>query len=144
MPPLPTYVIGIGDIANLDQIAMAGGTGRGAFIVDGTGQTTQQEFLRAMNAIRATSLPCDFAIPATDAGTIDPKLVNVQYTPGNSAMPIVVPKAAGGAPCAGTGWVYDDEANPTRVVMCADTCGAVQRDRMATIKIVFGCQTIVR
>src|SRR5258705_4114611 len=83
MPAIPTYVIGIGDLANLNEIALAGGTGHGAFIVDGTGQTTQQEFLMAMNAIRATSLPCDFAIPATDAGTIDPKLVNLHYTPGN-------------------------------------------------------------
>jgi hypothetical protein len=144
VPPIPTYVIGIGDLGNLNEIAQAGGTGRGAFIVDGTGQTTQQEFLKAMNAIRATSLPCDFAIPATDAGTIDPMLVNVQYTPGGSGTPVVVPKATGSAPCAGTGWVYDDEARPTRVVMCAETCAAVQQDRMAAIKIVFGCQTIVR
>jgi hypothetical protein len=144
MPPIVTYVIGIGDIANLNQIAQGGGSGRDAFIVDGTGQTTQQEFLKAMNAIRATSLPCDFAIPPTDAGTIDPKLVNVQYTPGGTGTPLVVPKAAGAAPCTGTGWVYDNEAAPTRVVMCEGTCSAVQQDRMASVKIVFGCQTIVR
>jgi hypothetical protein len=144
MPPIVTYVIGIGDLANLSQIAQAGGSGHDAFIVDGTGVTTQQEFLKAMNAIRATSLPCDYAIPPTDAGTIDPMLVNVQYTPGGTGTPVVVPKAAGAAPCSGTGWVYDDETRPTRVVMCADTCTTVQQDRMASVKIVFGCQTIVR
>jgi hypothetical protein len=143
-PPITTYVIGIGAVASLNQIAQAGGTGHDAFIVDGTGQNTEQQFLQAMNAIRATSLPCDYAIPTTDAGVIDPKLVNVQYVPAPPAVAAVIPKASGAAPCAGDGWVYDDEAHPTRVVMCAATCAALQQNRSATIKIVFGCQTIVR
>src|SRR5207248_5782628 len=51
-PRITTYVIGIGAIASLNQIAQAGGTGHDAFIVDGTGQNTEQQFLQAMNAIR--------------------------------------------------------------------------------------------
>jgi hypothetical protein len=144
MPAVPTFVIGIGALASLNDIAQAGGTGYPAFIVDGTGLTTQQEFLRAMNVIRATALPCDYAIPAVDGGMLDPALVNVQYVPGGGGASRVVPKAMGGAPCTGEGWVYDNEAQPTKVVMCEGTCSTVQQDSMATIKIVFGCQTIVR
>src|SRR5690606_28588353 len=56
-PPIPTYVVGIGNVANLDQFAAAGNTGLGPFIVDGTGVNTQTEFLAAMQAIRGAALP---------------------------------------------------------------------------------------
>src|SRR5258705_3597121 len=88
MPAIPTYVIGIGDLANLNEIALAGGTRHGAFIVDGTGQTTQQGFLIAMDALRATSPPCDLALSATGARNIQPKLLHVQDTPRNGTKSV--------------------------------------------------------
>jgi hypothetical protein len=135
-------VIGIGDTGNLNDIARAG-SGRDAFIVDGTGQTTQQEFLASMNAIRASVLPCDYAIPPIDGGALDPALVNVAYTKGGTQDQVVIPKATGGLPCAGEGWVYDDQAHPSKVILCDGTCSTLQRDRMAAIEIVFGCRTII-
>jgi len=142
VPAIATYVIGIGDTGNLNDIALAG-SWHAAFIVDGTGQTTQQEFLAAMNAIRASVLPCDYAIPPTEAGSLDPALVNVAYTQGGSKDQVVIPKATGGIPCPGEGWVYDDEAHPTKVILCDSTCSTLQHDRMAAIEIVFGCRTII-
>ena len=55
-PPIQTYVIGIGKITTLDTWAMAGGTGK-AFVVDGTGTTTQDDLTKALDQIRVLTLP---------------------------------------------------------------------------------------
>ena len=143
MPPIQTYVIGIGNVANLNDWAMAGGTGHSAFLVDGVGTTTQDDLATALNEIRNLTLPCDYAIPTPDGGTIDPGKVNVQFTP--SGMPAMVfPNVANMAACDMTQptWYYDDPTTPTRVVMCPTACDALHQDG-AKIDILFGCKTEV-
>ena len=65
-PPVRTYVIGIGDIQNLNTIAAAGGTGQPPFIVDGTGANTEAQFSAALDKIRSSVIPCDYPLPATN------------------------------------------------------------------------------
>ncbi|HWZ90400.1 MAG TPA: vWA domain-containing protein [Polyangiaceae bacterium] len=140
-PPIQTYVVGIGKVANLDAWATAGGTGHTAFIVDGVGTTTQDDLAKALDEIRTFALPCDFAIPTPEAGTVDPSKVNVQFTPPGQA-PTVFPKVDNAAACDATQptWYYDDPAAPTRVVMCPTACNALHQDN-AKIDILFGCTT---
>ncbi|HWZ93465.1 MAG TPA: vWA domain-containing protein, partial [Polyangiaceae bacterium] len=143
VPAIQTYVVGIGNVANLNNWAMAGGTGHPAFIVDGVGTTTQDDLAKALDEIRVFSLPCDYAIPMPEAGTVDPAKVNVQFTPPGQAS-TVFPKVDNVAACDATQptWYYDDPSAPTRVVMCPAACNALHQNS-AKIDILFGCTTEV-
>ncbi|MEY2582063.1 MAG: hypothetical protein QOE09_1912 [Ilumatobacteraceae bacterium] len=143
-PPVRTYVIGIGDVKNLNQVAVAGGTGQAAFVIDATSQQTQQQFADALDAVRTSVIPCEYPIPATDPGRFDVTQVNVQYTPGSASAPILVGKANDPVDCQGRdGWYYDQHAQPRTVVMCPAMCAKLQLDRGASIDVLFGCPTIV-
>jgi hypothetical protein len=54
-PSIPTYVIGIGDLTALDQIAEAGGTGTAVIAEPGS----SQQLVQAMNALRDSASNCD-------------------------------------------------------------------------------------
>jgi len=141
-PPIQTYVIGIGKITTLDTWAMAGGTGQ-AFVVDGTGTTTQDDLTKALDQIRVLTLPCDYAIPAPADGSVDPKKVNVRFTSPTQATTDFLNVANASACAAGVQtWYYDDPAAPTRVVMCPSACDALHQQG-AKIELVFGCATEV-
>jgi hypothetical protein len=143
-PPVRTYVIGIGDLRNLNDVATAGDTGQPAFIVDGTGQQTQQQFAAALDAIRTSVIPCDYPIPSTDPNGFDLNQVNVQYRLAGGSSPIVIGQAADAAACQDqNGWYFDDPSRPAKVVMCPATCATLQRDRASTVDVLFGCPTIV-
>jgi hypothetical protein len=47
------------------------------------------------------------------------------------------------ADCAGVtnGWYYDDPAAPETIVLCPQTCEAIQGFTMAQVSIEFGCAT---
>jgi hypothetical protein len=141
-PPVRTYVIGIGNVKNLNQVAVAGGTGQAAFVIDTTSQQMQQLFAAALEAIRTSVIPCEYPIPAS--GSFDVTQVNVQYTPGGTNAPVAVGKAIDLADCQGRdGWYYDQPAQPHSVVMCPTMCAKLQRDRGASVEVLFGCPTIV-
>jgi hypothetical protein len=141
-PKILTFVIGVGSsLSNLDQIAQSGGTGK-AFIVDTTGNVGQQ-FIDALNAIRGAALACEYLIPQPEGGVIDPKKVNVQYTPGSGGAPEIWPKYDNEATCPpnGDGWYYDNDASPSKVILCPGTCAKVKQDSKGQIDVLFGCQT---
>ena len=54
-------------------------------------------------------------------------------------------KVASQAECAAAqnGWYYDDEAKPTKILACPQTCTGVQAGAAAAAKIevLFGCET---
>jgi hypothetical protein len=146
-----TFVIGTfgsvdGPIAKpvMDAIAAAGGTTAPYIVTPNTTTTTQ--FLDALTKVRGAALPCDYAIPAPEAGTADFTKLNVQYTP-DTGSAVVYPNRAGAGACDDNGgWYYDVDpatAPPTKAVLCPVTCAAVnaQGGRM---DVVLGCQTIVR
>ncbi len=140
-PPIQTYVVGIGNVGNLNDWAMAGATGHAAFIVDGAGTTTQTDLAKALDEIRVLTLPCDYEIPAPTTGMIDPTKVNVRFTPsGQAAVNFLnVPNVAACATDAQT-WYYDNAQTPTHVIMCPTACDALHQQG-AKIEVVFGCKT---
>jgi hypothetical protein len=145
MPKVLTFVIGVGNsLGALNGIAAAGGTGQ-AFIVDTNGNANQQ-FLDALNQIRGAALSCSYLIPTPEAGTPDYSLVNVQYTPGGGGMPVIIPKVAnkGACPAAGDAWYYDDNTNPTKILLCDATCTKLSMDANGQIDILLGCTTIAK
>jgi hypothetical protein len=135
-----TFTIAIlgGAIANLDQIAAAGGT---MSAYDVTNDITQ--FKQKMDEIRKEVLACEYVIP--DSGMeFDPTKVNVNYYPGGNPPPQSLPQAASLADCGNDpGWYYDNPAAPTKILLCPASCNVIQLDDTAKVEFVFGCPTIV-
>jgi hypothetical protein len=126
-PPVQTFVLGVGtSLDALNQVAMAGGSGQ-AYIVS-SNMNVAQSVLDALNKIRAaTALPCEFTLPMPDHGqAIDYTKVNVTYTP-QGGSPEIVYFAADASQCDAMhkAWHYDNAQNPTRIVLCDDTCKAI-------------------
>jgi len=136
---IPTYVIGVGGaLSSLDEIAVGGGT-KSAFIVNTSNPSkTQAELLAAFNTIKQGALSCDYEIPPAPAGeTFDRAKVNVQHSPAGAAAATIRYDQA----CTdGTGWRYDDETNPTRILFCESSCAQVKANP-GKVDIVFGCAT---
>jgi uncharacterized protein YegL len=126
-------------LANLNAIAAAGGTMQAYDVTNNVSQFSQK-----MQDIRQQALPCQFVIPPPpDGKTLDPNLVNVEYTPGGMGMATKIPKAAGFADCgSGAGWYYDNEAAPTKILLCPASCAQVKNDSQAKVDVAFGCKSI--
>jgi hypothetical protein len=137
-----TYAIGLtgSSDAEINAIAMAGGTMQGIFVADGA--NTQQELLQALTAIRGQALDCDIPLPQPKAGqSVDPRKVNVNVT--NNGTQGTLPQVADAASCAAMpGWYYDNAASPTRIILCPATCDAVTVNTSATLDILLGCATV--
>jgi hypothetical protein len=138
-PSIATYVIGVGSsLTKLDAIAQAGGTNK-AFIVDVSDPAkTKGVFQGALNAVRSSTVTCDFSLPAPPSGEeLDVDRVNVVVAGASGQSTLTY-----SADCAGSsGWHYDDRAAPKKVELCPATCDAVRADPSAAIQIAFGCTT---
>jgi hypothetical protein len=99
----------------------------------------------ATQVVDNAALACDWAIPPPpDGKQLNTALVNVQYSGTGQAVQRVgfVPAAADCGKVA-NGWYYDDRNPPTRVLMCPQTCAAIQLLNAARVEIEFGCMTQV-
>jgi Mg-chelatase subunit ChlD len=136
-----TYVIAMqgATIANLNAIAVAGGTGAA---YDVSGNVTL--FTQKMQEIRSKALSCEFPIPEPPMGEmLDPNKVNVQYTPMGMGMPTDIPRADNLQDCGSTaGWYYDSPQDPTKITLCPASCTTIQADSLAKVDVAFGCGTI--
>lgn len=108
-----------------------------------------QNFAPVFNAmsqavVQAKTVDCAWSIPPAPAGqTFDPKLVNVNYYQGGGGSPQAIYHVATAADCGPQGgWYYDDNTNPTKVLVCPSTCQAIQSDASAKVDVLFGCATI--
>lgn len=137
-----TYVIGVpgATIANLDQIALAGGT---MSAYDNTNDITL--FFSTISQIRTVGLGCDFEIPPPpDTEQLNPDEVNFSYTPKGTGMPAVLPRATDLAGCNGQpGWYYDNNTAPTEITLCPASCATVQADSSAKVSVLFGCKSVL-
>lgn len=99
----------------------------------------------ATGVITGSQVSCSLDIPTPDGGTLDPKKVNVKYTPGGNGNPSSILNVPGGAADCGPngGWYYDDPQNPSQIVLCPATCTVVQADTQAKVEVLFGCETEV-
>ena len=83
-PPIRTFVIGIGNVPSLDQLAVAGGTGK-AIVVGATdasdASTCRRSSPQAFARIRWQALPCEYAIFEAASAGFDPGEVDVTFNP---------------------------------------------------------------
>jgi hypothetical protein len=153
-PAIKTFVIGVFADAeaaqattNLNQLAVGGGTGS-AFIIKTSGNVTA-DFQAALDKIRGSALPCDYAVPTPEAGTPDYDKVNVQYTSPSGTTVIAYKKSAGACDPTNGGWYYDVDPStggvPTKITLCPKSCDTVkQSSGAAKVEVVLGCKTIVQ
>jgi hypothetical protein len=145
-PPMVTYVIGIGDLEHLTDFAEAGSTGHDAFVVDGTGANTRDEFLAAINQIRGTALPCAFSIPEPTSGEADFAKLNVDYTPDGADAPLPFYNVETLAECVNTSnsWYYEESDGKRSIRLCPTTCDDVKAVGFGSVSITLGCTTRIR
>lgn len=111
----------------------------------GNNQNFQPVFNQMSQAVvSAKTVDCAWAIPAAPSGqTFDKNKVNVNYSPGGAPPAQPVYHVDTPADCAANGgWYYDDNTNPTQVLVCPSTCAAIQSDPNAKVDVLFGCQTV--
>ena len=134
-PPIQTFVLGLGDTANLNLLSQAGGTGD-ALNADPSASAT---VVAAMREIRRRALPCSYALPP--GADKDPKLVNLERvdSAGTAKTIVGVSNAAACDPTAG-GWYYDDPRAPTQIHSCPVTCESFAG--AAEVNVVLGCPTL--
>ncbi len=135
-PSIQTFVVGLGfSLGNLNQIAQAGGTGQ-AILAD---PANPGAVSAALNQIRAAALPCDYEVPPEAFS--DLSLVNVEYTPPGN-QPATVPQTdEANCPNVQQGWFYDDPVNPTRILVCPQTCDLFNQGGSVNVRV--GCPTVV-
>jgi hypothetical protein len=99
----------------------------------------------AEDAIRASRLACEWALPPPPVGqSFDSGLVNLDYKPGNGTGTHTIPKVAKEAQCGTSGgWYYDEDTHPTKIIACPTTCDVLEADQKGEISIALGCATIV-
>ena len=140
-----TYVIGVNNpdiegapdtVSNLGEIAAGGGT-QNAFIIDtGDAQQTAEDFSSAVKEIRSASFSCTLTIPdPPDDREFDKQKVKVTYVSGTKENDLTYDPS-----CTGENtWRYDDADAPAQIVLCDDTCEAIQNDRDASLEVEFSC-----
>jgi hypothetical protein len=138
------YVLGVGpNLANLNQIAAAGGSGT-AFLVDG-GDVAAKVF-DALNSIRSTALPCGFVIPEPPAGEIlNFGEVNVVRTDADrSRHPLYNVPDSTACDSAEGGWFYESAGTtPERITLCEASCQSVKAASVGgAIEFALGCGTV--
>ena len=151
--PIQTFVIGVfgpmdsGAQQNMDQIALAGGTGSAFFIADNENVT--EAFLGALEAIQGQSLACEYLVPEPPAGEdLAYDEVNVEHVPKDQGEAKTIPYVGKDGACdaAEGGWYYDKDPkgaeSPTKILMCPSTCAALQGGG-GKLSIRLGCKTVV-
>ena len=92
-----------------------------------------------------SSLACEWAIPdPMGDDPIDFGKVNVDFDDGMGGVQ-TIGKVESEADCGNVsdGWFYDDPQNPTKILVCPQTCTKIQGVPKATMKIKFGCETVI-
>jgi hypothetical protein len=131
----------------LDTMAQKGGT-KMPYNIE-VGMDTTQSFLDALSAIRGAVLPCEYAIPKPEKGTVSFDRLNVELSQPGADMGTTIPKVDTQADCVDgeSAWYYDldpDTQTPRRVELCPAACDAANAAAGASIDIVLGCQTVIR
>lgn len=140
-PSIRTFVVGMdgATFGNLDTIATAGGTSTSFNVGSGSA-----DFLAALAAVRSQALACEYILPIPDPseGTLDPDSVGVNFIPGLNEDPIGIPRVDEEDDCGelSGGFYYDDNSNPTRIILCEASCETVQTGtENAKIDVILGC-----
>jgi hypothetical protein len=148
-PANSIYVAGVGDISLETLDAWAEASGNEAInLLDMTGAEAAGVLRARLEAIRESSIECDFDIPVPESGKeIEPNKTNVNYVSGaNVTTELYRSKDGTLASCgsAKDSWYFDNPDGPKKISLCPQTCAALQSDAKGQIQVAFGCQIRVQ
>jgi len=111
-----------------------------AFLVDTGGDVTTQ-LAAALHAIKSRALTCDYTIPMSSSGPIDPSQVNVIAHVGDTGAPTLIGQVMNKAGCdaSGGGWYYND--TKTIITLCTTTCNPLLMTPNSGLQVIIGCIT---
>jgi len=140
-PSIPTYVVGVaGDsvsaLNNLDRIAAAGGT-KNTYLTQ-QGSDFEHEFGAALASIAQQVGRCQLAISNLSGRPLGEDQLAVTLSSGTALTRV------GTAACTGASneWYFDVEPSagtPNRLVLCANTCAALEASPDAQLRVLVGC-----
>jgi hypothetical protein len=135
-PRIRTFVVGMGDTAALDQVALAG-SGNAYHYIPTAGDVVGT-VVAALKAITGM-ITCQYSLRVPAGTTLDPALVNVEVALGGGA-PTRLGKVSGPTSCgASGGWYYDDNANPMLIGLCSQTCDPLKANPNSQVQVLVGC-----
>lgn len=134
-PSIRTFAIYVSAQANdvMTAIAVQGGTGQAFNATGGT-----QALLDALKTIQGTAIPCEFDMPVAEAGIINPDQITLDYMSGGNKTPVGRVDNQNLCDVNG-GWYYDNNASPSKILLCPATCTTMKADPMAKVNISLGC-----
>jgi hypothetical protein len=132
----------------MSMAAVLGATARDGCSVNGPQYchidlSQDADFKSALNAALARILglitSCTFDVPAKgqNGETVNPKQINVIYTPGDGSDEQLIGR--NDASDCQDGWQMDADG---RVVLCPSTCFTAQNDPDSKVELLFGCDSI--
>jgi hypothetical protein len=84
-------------------------------------------------------------MPEPTGGPVDPDRVEFEYTPSQGGGVHKLQRANDASSCgADGGWYYDDNDQPTKLVLCPSTCAMVQADPEPQLDILIACAPVHR
>lgn len=99
----------------------------------------------ATAVVETAGIACEIPIPEPPEGEFFQRdRINVWLGEDGTETRVGKVGGAGGCDSTGGGWYYDNEDEPTQVILCSATCDRVQPIVGAerTIEVQFGCETI--
>ncbi|HXS19406.1 MAG TPA: vWA domain-containing protein [Polyangiaceae bacterium] len=142
-PAVPTFVLGVGEVSNLERVAAKGGTGRAFFVADCP--TATEDLLAALKRVANSPAACEFDLPEPDEGgqIVNCDKVNVIYQQNGADITESIPHVDSLDDCGGgNGWYYsDDTCTPgeTQIHICPSSCGKLGG---GSVRLVLGCDQI--
>lgn len=138
---IPTFAIGFPGLSSngeqmMATIATNGGTGTPVIIAN---NNVGPDFIKALQDIRGKALGCDYQMPTATEGTVDINRVKVTYKPSGATEPTEVKRVTDVADCSDNAWHYDNNANPTKLIMCPALCDRMKNDKGGEVQILLGC-----
>lgn len=92
--------------------------------------------------ITHVTMPCQWTLPSPpDDSELDPELVNVEFASASGSQKIGKVVSRDKCDEVAEGWYYDDENEPTQILICPQTCDWIQGKPEAEMRIKFGCKT---
>ena len=137
-PPINTFTIYAASSAStsMNSIAQQGGTLQAYNATGGT-----SAFITALDGIRSALIACEYKLPVPEAGTLNTEVIEVEFTSGDGTTE-KIPRIKAPEECGtDAGWRYDDDTNPTRIILCPTSCDGVQGDEEGQVDILMGCET---
>lgn len=162
-PSIASFTIGVGnptgpavlfDELFLGKLAVAGGTeeagcnptwgdqnmtGKPCHLQVTPGAKTaaqiKQDFIDAFNRVRDKTTSCELLLDKSNAAKLDPTKVNVFLTTNGQEKPV--------AKGPQNGWSYDNEKDPTKVILNGQSCADLKSDPNASARLVVGCASSI-